>query len=155
MSGWSESPLITVSTVLAPLLPGDPLLLPPARVLFSCAIRTCSRKLYLFLNVFLHLSHWIFGWLVCWVRTCLQRFAVVMTSLQNWHLVHLLFTLELLELVLSAESARKTTELRILIFFLFWKLKTTTTKLKKGGKLKKKIKSSTNKTMETSSWHFR
>lgn len=54
-------------------------------VLFSWAIRTCSRRLYLFLNFLLHRLHRFGSWFVCWVRMCRQRLTDVMTSLQIWH----------------------------------------------------------------------
>lgn len=50
--------------------------------LLSCDILTCSRRLYLFLNVFLQYSHFRGGCDVCCVRTCRQRFTDVITSLQ-------------------------------------------------------------------------
>lgn len=56
----------------------------------SCAIRTCSRRLYLFLNFFWQCSHWRGDCSVCWVRICLHKLTVVITSLQNWHWDHLL-----------------------------------------------------------------
>lgn len=56
----------------------------------SCAMRTCSRKLYLFLNFFWQWSHWRGGCGWCCVRICLQRLTVVITNLQYWHCDHLL-----------------------------------------------------------------
>lgn len=56
----------------------------------SWAIRTCSRRLYLFLNFFWQYSHWRGDCSVCCVRMCLHKLTVVITSLQNWHWLHLL-----------------------------------------------------------------
>lgn len=56
----------------------------------SWAIRTCSRRLYLFLNFFWQCSHWRGDCSVCWVRICLHKLTDVITSLQNWHWDHLL-----------------------------------------------------------------
>lgn len=54
-----------------------------AVTLSSCAMRTCSRKLYLFLNFLRQCSHWRCGCGVCCVRICLHRLTVVITTLQN------------------------------------------------------------------------
>lgn len=78
---WVEDEEATVARISASVM--------STVVLASCAMRTCSRKLYLFLNCFEQCSQSRGGCGVCWVRMCRHRFTVVMTTLQNWHCDHL------------------------------------------------------------------